>query len=101
VPGPDVNPSLVGTVERKEGGTQLTYAGWPLYFFQKDSSGDTAQGQDLMSHGAEWYLLSPEGDIIKEADAQPQPNSAQESQNEPQETAEPSQTMLPEEEDHT
>ncbi len=61
-----VNQDLVGQVRHPGGSTQATYGGWPLYYFQKDASGLTLAGQDLESHGAEWYLVSPEGEPIKE-----------------------------------
>jgi len=61
-----VNQDLVGQVQHPGGGTQATYGGWPLYYFQKDASGLTLAGQDLESHGAEWYLVSPEGKPIED-----------------------------------
>lgn len=59
--GPGVDPSLLGTTEHPTEGTQVTYNGWPLYFFAGDTApGDTnGQGQ-----GEQWYVLDPTGTAI-------------------------------------
>lgn len=55
---------LLGTIERKNGATQVTYNGWPLYYFvQDDEPGDTT-GQDVHGFGGEWYLLTPGGELV-------------------------------------
>jgi predicted lipoprotein with Yx(FWY)xxD motif len=57
-PGSGVKASLLGTTQRADGSTQVTYNNWPLYYFVKDAApGDTA-GQDVDAFGAEWYVLS-------------------------------------------
>ena len=60
VGGDGVDASLLGTVEHAAG-TQITYNGWPLYFFSGDSvPGDTkGQGQ-----GDVWFVLDPTGSAI-------------------------------------
>lgn len=55
---------LLGTIERKNGKTQVTYNGWPLYYFVQDQEPGDTQGQDVHGFGAEWYLVSPEGTIV-------------------------------------
>jgi predicted lipoprotein with Yx(FWY)xxD motif len=52
--GDGIDAALLGTVASPEGGTQVTYGGWPLYYFAGDSApGDTnGQGQ-----GDVWYAL--------------------------------------------
>lgn len=54
---------LLGTVERRDGRHQVTWAGWPLYFYAQDRS-DAPTGQDVHSHGGEWYLMGPDGRMI-------------------------------------
>lgn len=55
---------LLGTIKRKNGTTQVTYNGWPLYYFVKDhASGDT-KCQAMYASGGEWYLLTPKGMVI-------------------------------------
>jgi predicted lipoprotein with Yx(FWY)xxD motif len=59
--GEGVDASLLGTATHSEAGTQVTYNGWPLYYFAGDSApGDTnGQGQ-----GGVWYALDPAGNPI-------------------------------------
>ncbi len=53
---------MIGNIQREDGTTQVTYNGWPLYYYAKDqASGDTT-GHDIKDFGAEWYLLTPEGE---------------------------------------
>lgn len=52
---------LLGTTKRKDGTTQVTYAGHPLYTYVEDKSPGDANGNDIDSFGAEWYALTPSG----------------------------------------
>jgi predicted lipoprotein with Yx(FWY)xxD motif len=54
--------SLLGTTERKDGKTQVTYAGHPLYTFVEDTSPGEANGNDLNKFGGEWYALTASGE---------------------------------------
>jgi predicted lipoprotein with Yx(FWY)xxD motif len=56
-----VDTSMLGTIKRRDGSQQVTYNGWPLYYFQKDQQSGDVQGQDVEGFGAEWYLVSAEG----------------------------------------
>lgn len=56
-----VQRALIGTTSRKDGVVQVTYGGWPLYYFVKDSEPNQTNGQDVKGFGAEWYLVTPEG----------------------------------------
>jgi predicted lipoprotein with Yx(FWY)xxD motif len=67
--GPQVDKSLVGTLERKDGKQQVTYNGWPLYYFVKDKGPGQATGQDVKGFGAEWYLLTAQGERVGHAAA--------------------------------
>jgi predicted lipoprotein with Yx(FWY)xxD motif len=58
MPGSGVKASLLGTTQRPDGSTQVTYNNRPLYYFVNDKApGDTA-GQNVDAFGAEWYVLS-------------------------------------------
>jgi predicted lipoprotein with Yx(FWY)xxD motif len=59
--GEGVDAALLATATHPESGTQVTYNGWPLYYFAGDSApGDTnGQGQ-----GDVWYVLDPAGNPI-------------------------------------
>jgi predicted lipoprotein with Yx(FWY)xxD motif len=58
-----VDASLIGTVERTDGTTQVTYNGWPLYYYADDDSPGETDGQGLQSV---WYLVAPGGDANKQ-----------------------------------
>jgi len=61
VAGEGVDASKFGTTKRTDGTDQVTYNGWPLYYFAKDkASGDTA-GQNV---GSVWFVVSPAGDKV-------------------------------------
>jgi predicted lipoprotein with Yx(FWY)xxD motif len=62
--GDGVDALLLGTTELPAAGTQVTYNGWPLYFYSGDSApGDTnGQGQSGV-----WYVLDPTGNAIGNA----------------------------------
>lgn len=60
------DPRMLGTVPRG-GGAQLSYAGWPLFYYARDMRpGDTA-GQNVSDRWGTWYLLSPSGEPIRPA----------------------------------
>lgn len=59
--GEGLDQEKVGTLERDDGATQLTYGGWPLYRFVKDQAAGDVNGQDVHGFDGEWYLLSPDG----------------------------------------
>ena len=58
--GGGVNPSLLGTVERRDGRSQVTYAGKPLYFYAHESPGEVrCHNVDL--NGGLWWVVGPNG----------------------------------------
>ena len=56
--GDGVDRDLVGTTERTDGTTQLTYGGWPLYTFVRDTEPGMAVGQGLNDV---WFMVAPDG----------------------------------------
>jgi predicted lipoprotein with Yx(FWY)xxD motif len=56
-----VQKSMLGTIERPDGTTQVTYAGWPLYTFVEDKKPGEDNGTDSKAFGASWYPLHPNG----------------------------------------
>ena len=64
--GSGLDKSLLGTVKRADGSTQVTYAGHPLYYYSGDASPGTALGQGMSAFGAEWYVLNAKGSKIDE-----------------------------------
>ena len=65
VGGEGVDAALLGTMSRSDGLKQLTYNGWPMYFYGEDSAPGDIKGQDIKDFGAEWYLVSPNGGPAK------------------------------------
>lgn len=56
---------LIGTLRRPDGTMQVTYGGWPLYYYEQDRGPGDIQGQDIMGFGAEWYLIGPDGEEVE------------------------------------
>jgi predicted lipoprotein with Yx(FWY)xxD motif len=56
-----VSSSKLGTIERSDGTTQVTYAGWPLYTFVEDQKPGEDNGTDSKAFGASWYPLHANG----------------------------------------
>jgi predicted lipoprotein with Yx(FWY)xxD motif len=54
--------SKLGTTKRKDGTTQVTYAGHPLYTFVEDKKPGEANGNDVSAFGAQWYALKGSGE---------------------------------------
>jgi predicted lipoprotein with Yx(FWY)xxD motif len=61
--GDGLDGSLLGTVKRDDGTTQVTYGDLPLYLFSGDQAAGDVEGQGL---NEVWYVLSPEGKPVKE-----------------------------------
>ena len=62
----EADASLLASFERPDGGTQLTYNGWPLYYFVEDFGPGDTNGHDFEEFGGEWYLLTPAGHALGE-----------------------------------
>jgi predicted lipoprotein with Yx(FWY)xxD motif len=60
--GEGANASMLGTTRRKDGTTQVTYAGHPLYTYTADQNPGEAKGNDVDSFGAQWYALKGSGE---------------------------------------
>src|SRR2546423_9315856 len=61
VAGPGPSASLIGTTKRKDGSSEVTYAGHPLYYYAPDQKRGQNTGQALHRFGAPWYALAPNG----------------------------------------
>ena len=62
----EAKQNLLGTMKRNDGSMQVTYRGWPVYYFIKDKAAGDTKGQEVEGFGAEWYLLSPDGKQIED-----------------------------------
>ena len=62
--GSDVQASLVGTIKRGDGSTQVTYNKHPLYYYAGDSQAGQQNGQGLNAFGAKWFAVTPTGGAV-------------------------------------
>jgi len=60
--GEGIDAALLGSFQRGDGSKQVTYNGWPLYYFVQDSNPGDVNGQGI---GGNWYVISPAGEVIK------------------------------------
>ena len=68
IAGSGVNAAMLATTPRG-GGTQVTYAGRPLYYFAGDKGPGSTAGQGISHFGGEWYLVGPNGKAIEKQTA--------------------------------
>ena len=60
--GGDVDAGLLGAVARDDGSEQVTYNGWPLYYFAADASPGDTSGQGVNDV---WYVLDTNGNAVE------------------------------------
>ena len=56
-----VDAVMLGTMAREDGSLQVTYNGWPLYYYFEDFAPAEINGDDIESFGEDWYLIGPHG----------------------------------------
>ena len=61
VAGEGVDAALLGTITRDDGTTQVTYNGWPLYYYAEDTAAGDTNGQGV---GDVWFLVTPTGEAV-------------------------------------
>jgi predicted lipoprotein with Yx(FWY)xxD motif len=64
--GDGADSGLLGTAERDDGDTQVTYDGWPLYRWAADSAPGDTTGQGVNDV---WWVLAPDGSPVRDGDA--------------------------------
>ena len=60
VAGEGVDESLLGTVERRDGRKQVTYADKPLYFYANEEPGEV-RCHNVNLNGGLWWVVGPDG----------------------------------------
>lgn len=71
----EVRADLIGMIDRQRDPAaletappaavqQVTYNGWPLYYFAADRGQGSSKGQDVKTFGGEWYLVTPAGQPV-------------------------------------
>jgi len=63
--GAGVTRSLIGTVRRKDGRRQVTYNGWPLYYYVGDTSPGEISCQNVREYGGLWLVVRPNGRLVR------------------------------------
>jgi predicted lipoprotein with Yx(FWY)xxD motif len=63
--GKGVDPHLLGTIKRKDGRRQVTYGGWPLYYYVGDTSPGAISCQNVSEYGGLWLVISPTGRLVR------------------------------------
>ncbi len=58
VPGTGVDDSKLGTTKRTDGTTQVTYNGWPLYYWKNDKAAGDTTGENVQGV---WFVITPDG----------------------------------------
>jgi predicted lipoprotein with Yx(FWY)xxD motif len=56
--------SLLGSDPDPEGGSVVTYSGWPLYTYAADSAAGEDNGQAIEADGGLWYVIAPSGKVL-------------------------------------
>ena len=62
--GAGAKRSLFGTTRRQDGRRQLTYRGWPLYYYVHDPVGRVLC-QNVFEFGGLWLVVRPNGDLVR------------------------------------
>jgi predicted lipoprotein with Yx(FWY)xxD motif len=62
--GAGVKRSLIGTVRRRDGRLQVTYNGWPLYYYEHDKPGQILC-QNVDEFGGLWLIVKPSGALLR------------------------------------
>lgn len=57
-----LDQAKVSVVERTDGGTQVKYGTWPLYYFANDAAAGDTNGQ---GRNDVWFVVGPDGEPIK------------------------------------
>lgn len=60
--GTGADDSRIGASPRTDGTTQVTYDGWPVYYFAKDAAAGDTTGQGV---GGVWWVLDADGTPIR------------------------------------
>ena len=56
--------SLIGTTRRRDGRRQVTYNGWPLYYYAHEKAGEV-KCQNVETHGGTWLVVRPAGTLVR------------------------------------
>ncbi len=63
--GKGVKKALIGTIRRRDGRRQLTYHGWPLYYYIDDTEPGEVSCQNVDEFGGLWLVVRPSGGLVR------------------------------------
>ena len=58
IAGTGVAASMLGTTTRTDGTSQVTYKGWPLYYYASDHAAGDTTGENVKGV---WFVITPAG----------------------------------------
>ena len=61
---PGVNQTLLGVTKRNGGALQVTYNGWPLYYYVGDRAPLQILCQNVFVFGGRWLVIAPDGTLV-------------------------------------
>lgn len=61
--GKGVKQALLKTTRRRDGRLQITYNGWPLYYY--DEPPGEVRCQNVVTHGGTWLVVRPSGTLVR------------------------------------
>jgi predicted lipoprotein with Yx(FWY)xxD motif len=62
--GKGVRQSLIGTTRRRDGRRQVTYNGWPLYYYAHEGPGEV-KCQNVDEFGGLWLVVRANGTLVR------------------------------------
>ncbi len=63
--GKGVKQALIGTTRRRDGRLQVTYNGWPLYYYVNDRNPGQVSCQNVNEFGGTWLVVAPSGRLVR------------------------------------
>ncbi len=63
--GTGIKRSLIGTTKRRDGRSQITYAGRPLYYYFGDTKAGQILCQNVVEFGGTWLIMRPSGKLVR------------------------------------
>ena len=65
--GSGVSAGLLGTMKRSKGLVQVTYAGFPLYWYSGDHKSGDVNGEGFKDYNGQWFVVNAKGALVKKA----------------------------------
>jgi predicted lipoprotein with Yx(FWY)xxD motif len=65
VAGNGVGRNRLGTIRRRDGSRQATYAGRPLYYYVRDRKPGQILCQNVSEFGGLWLVVRPSGTVVR------------------------------------